>query len=282
MKQALLLSAVICGAALLSGCATPPTKSFVRCGPTYDQQIQQVHRLGVVSDALVVYDRATGKDSVSIADSLIAATNMLAGAAHRLDSDGYDVVFTAGPLVGTFEPPKTSMLVANTRHGSRSNRRTPFVIAPSIAKDTVYRDALLHVVRQAFDAVSDHGELPTDTFRSSPDILQCLKTISERKGVDYLMVAVGSGVIVSGAKQFGQVLATSVLSTVATAGYVTVTEHNISFLDSYVALIDLKNGEVIWSNSLRLPENPASHSLYRHEWPRALLYYLPNQNTTRS
>lgn len=282
MKKAPFLLAVTCGAALLSGCATPPSKSFVRCGPTYDQQIHQVRRLGVVSDAVVVYDRATGKDNVSIADSLIAATNMLADAAHRLNHDGYDVVFTAGPLVGAFEPPTTSMLVADTRHGARSDRLAPFVIAPAIAKDKVYRDALLQVVRQAFDAVSDHGELPTDTFRSNPDTLQALKILSERKHVDYLMVVVGNGLIVSGGKQVGQVLATSVLSTIMTAGLVTISEHNISFLDSYVALIHLTNGEVVWSNSLRIPDNPAASSLYHGEWSRMLLYYLPNRNVTQN
>jgi len=128
------LTAAVALAGLVAGCAVPqPTKSFVRCGPTYGEQMPQARRLGVVSDVVVIYDRASTNDYVSIEDSLIAATNMLADAARHLKSKGYEVAFVDGPLVGAFKPANTPMQAANQRHGEPANRVTPLVVASSSA-----------------------------------------------------------------------------------------------------------------------------------------------------
>ena len=66
-----------------------------------------------------------------------------------------------------------------------------------------------------------------------------------------------------------------------TLGMVTVSAHNTSFLDSYIALIHLTDGEVVWSNSLRLSNNPADRGIYAGGWSRMVLYHFPDRNTPR-
>ena len=119
-------------------------------------------------------------------------------------------------------------------------------------------------------------------MQSEPSIHEDLKLIRERQAVRYLLVVMGDGKIVSAGKQTGQVVGTALLSTVMTLGMVTVTAHNISFLDSYIGLLDLQTGEMLWTNSLRLGQNPADDGLYKGVWPRMLLYHLPDRAKTKT
>ena len=95
--------------------------------------------------------------------------------------------------------------------------------------------------------------------------------------IRYLFVIQGNGSIVSGWKQAGQDIGTAVVSSVLTMGMVTVTKHNVSFLDSYAALVDLQTVEVLWSNSLRMEGwNPANPSAFKKfQWAHHVLYWLP-------
>ena len=50
-----------------------------------------------------------------------------------------------------------------------------------------------------------------------------------------------------------------------------------SYLDSYIAVIDGRSGQMIWSNSLRTLGIPYEESFYKKTWPRQLLYRLPER-----
>jgi hypothetical protein len=153
----------------------------------------------------------------------------------------------------------------------------PFQVADNINADPDYRQALQIVDQRVHVAIVNRGKFPTEGLQSDPATEAALKVIADKTHVRYLLVVQGSGNIVSTGKQVGQALGTAVLSTVLTLGMVTITSHNISLLDSYIALVDLQTAEVIWSNSLRLGNlNPAEANDYKSsDWAHKVLYWLP-------
>ena len=150
--------------------------------------------------------------------------------------------------------------------------------------DPKYTQALLQVLRQAFVSMQSNGELPAEMFRSNPAIPDDLHYIAEKKKTDCLIVIIGRGVIVSHLKQFGQEVASEVASSILTLGLITEDSHNVSFLDSYVGVINLKTAELLWCNSMRLQGDPSVPFFYNYNnnWAQNLLYYLPSQAGKRT
>ena len=264
-------------AALLTGCGTmpPPTKWYVRRGPTYNQTMPTVDRVGVVVDAAIAYDRVDTNYFV-IEDSLLAISNLIREATANLKAKGYEIAFVESPFVGAFKYLPVDYAVADKRKDTPAIRKSPFHTAGDAAADAAYREALARMARDIAAAIDDRGELPTEHVRADEATRAALKAVAEKRGIRYLLLVHGNGTIVSGGKQTGQAIGTALLTGVITLGNVVVVAHNISTLDSYVSLLDLQNAEVLWSNSLALPGlNPANAAHYKERWAHNVLYWLP-------
>jgi hypothetical protein len=283
MKIKTILPILIFTVFLVTGCKIVPTKAFLRTGPSYASRMSEVTHLSLVTDAVVQYVRVA-TNYIVLTDSQFAATNMLLNAKQFLENKGYQVSFFTSPFVGAFENPGMPMSVADERKNSPTVRYPPFYISNSIKDDEPYRRALTQVIAQAAEAVYQKGELPTETFLSDSTITNSLRLIAEREQTDYLMIIVGNGICVSEGKQIGQMFGTALVSTVLTAGFVTAMRYNVSCLDSYVALIDLKTGEILWSNSSGLSDvEPSEFGIYRNgEWATQLLYHFPDRKQLES
>lgn len=270
-------------ALVLSGCITapPPTRSYVRPGPNHETLLPQVKRMGVITDAAVRYDRSGTNDYFCIEDSLAALTNIVSEAVNHLQSKGYEIAFGEACFIGSFKECPQALRVSQKRQDKPVERSAPFYVNPSLSSDEAYRKAVQRVVQRAHEAVINAGELPSETFTSDPGVRESLKVIATQKQVDYLLVTVGDGLLVSAGKQVGQALASSLASIFITAGNAVVTAHNVSFLDSSVALLNLQTGEVLWSNSLRIVGNPAEPGFYKGNWARFLLYHMPDRNAPK-
>jgi hypothetical protein len=268
---------------LVTGCKIVPTNAFLRTGPSYASQMPEVAHLSLATDAVVQYVRVT-TNYIVLKDSQFAATNMLLTAKQFLEKKGYQVSFSITPFVGAFENPGTPMSVAEERKNSPTIRYPPFYISDSLKDDEPYRRALTQVIAQAAEAVIERGALPTETFLSDSTITNSLRLIAEKEQTHYLMIIVGNGTSVSEAKQMGQMFGTALVSTVLTAGFVTAMRYNVSCLDSYAALIDLKTGEILWSNLSGLSDvEPAEFGIYRNgEWATQLLYHFPDRKQIES
>ena len=277
MKRELVLTAVTCALALLlTGCGTvPPTKWFVRRGPTYNATMPTVDRVGVFVDAAIAYDRVDTNYFV-IEDSLLAISNLVREAAADLKAKGYEVAFVEAPFVGAFKHSPQPFAVAEKRGDKPAGRSSPFQVVDGWKEDAAYRDALVKAMRDILGAVENRGELPTDQLRSDEGTRGALQAIADKRQIRYLFLVHGHGTIVSGGKQTGQAIGTALLTGVITLGNAVVVAHNTSTLASYVSLIDLHNAEVVWCNSLGLPGlNPANASHYKGRWAHNVLYWLP-------
>ncbi|MCP4709722.1 MAG: hypothetical protein GY869_13955 [Planctomycetes bacterium] len=48
-------------------------------------------------------------------------------------------------------------------------------------------------------------------------------------------------------------------------------------LSPYVGLLNLKSGQVIWSNSLRFKKSPTSEFFFEKTWPKSMFYHFPER-----
>jgi hypothetical protein len=275
----ILISAVF----LFTGCKIVPTKAYLRTGPSYANEISNVSHFGLLTDAVVRYLRV-GTNYFVLADSKFVATNMLSSATLYLEKKGYSISFSAAPFIGAFEDSDKPMPVADLRRNKPTIRYAPFYVSDVLKNDEPYQWALKQVLEQVTGAITQKGNTPTEALLSDPDITNSLHLIAERNRTDYLMVIVGDGVLVSEGKQAGEMFGTAMVSTVLTAGFVTVMRYDVSYLNSFAGLVDLKTGEILWSNSNGWPNiEPTNLAIYQKgRWAAQLLYHLPDRAQLKS
>jgi len=263
---------------LLSSCATAPTKRFVRTGPNYKQSISKVTEVAIINDVCIWRDNVGSDDYWSIKDSQIAESFMLEGAKEYLRQKGYHIVFQISPFVGAFKKPEMLFRVAQREGAKILNKHPPFYISESLNTDEPYKQALIKVIRQVLQSVEQEKLPPSEVFLSKADIQQSLDIIANRIGADTALFLIGNGVIVSKSKSVAQAIATGILTTALTMGMFTYSQWNVSYLDTFVGLVNLKTGEVLWSNSLRLEGGDLTdRKYYLKRWAQNLLYHIPSR-----
>jgi hypothetical protein len=260
----------------LGGCGVPtkpPVRDYVRVTPSFHGPLDHAQSIGLITDAVITFD-SVGSRYITLDDSRTVASSVLADARHFVESKGYQVKFAETQTVGGFLEKEVHEKSAQTRGAEVTETVFP-VMSGEVYADTGYRDAFRRVLRHVMLATISKGEIPAEQFRADAQIPESLRIITNQRQVDYLAVVLAKGVIVSGGKQMGQTLATGLISTVMTAGLITATRHDISYLDSYVGVINVKTGELEWCNSLRLNGDPSKPEFYKEDhWSATVLYYL--------
>ena len=189
--------------------------------------------------------------------------------AYLREKKGYKVDLQLSPTVCAFKNSEEKFNVAQQKGTKAFFENPPFFVSESVKNDRSYEQALIHVIKQVLNSVAQNEHSPSELFSKDDKMRDSLKIIAERANTEVLLVIIGNGVVVSIGKAIGQ----SVLTTVVTLGLVTA--RNVSYLDSYAALIDLKKGEMLWSNTVRLKEDPTDDDFYLQEWPHQMLYHFP-------
>lgn len=261
---------------VLSSCATTPTKQFVRTGSSYEKNMPQVKNIGLISDACIIRDAVGSEDYYSIEDSKIAGKFMLDSARNYLEGKGYQVEFQISPFVCAFKVPNQTFRVAEGKGAEVTDMQSPFFTDESLIIETEYKESLISLIRQVVASVEQREIPPSQKLLSNGDVQEELRKISEHADAEMLLILAGKGVVVPGGKSFAQGMATGLLTGILTMGMVSVSHYNVSYLDTYVGLVDLRNGEIIWSNSLRLKGiNPTKEGIYQKQWPKSILYHIP-------
>lgn len=268
--------AVFAGGVFAAGCvSTQPIKTLVRQSSGFGAATPtNVDSMGVLVDGEVDYDSMTGL-FIDIADSRTAISELSKQTDSALAAKGYAVDFTETPFVGGWLD-KLPFQVVQDRHGDPAPRVPPFDAGDTA--DPSYQTALRDVSRGLVEGFAN-VVLRDDTRKWSQAARDGLAEISAKKHIRYLLVVQGHGRIESGWKQATVGIGMAALTTLATMGTVTATALKVSWLDSYVMLIDLQNSNVLWSNAVRLssfdPGNPEDYD--KNDWSRQVFYYLPSR-----
>lgn len=267
---------VVIFALLFSSCANVPTKQFVHTGPTYKQSMPKIARVAIINDVCIARDAIGSDDYFSIEDSQVAESFMLAGAKEYLQQKGYEVVLQQSPFVGAFKKPDTLFKVAQREGTEVSDKYSPFYISDSLLTDEPYKQALIKVITQVLQSVEQQESSPSEVFLSKENMQKSLDVIAKRTDADIVLFLIGQGVIVPKGKSVAQGITTAAITTALTLGWFTYARWNVSYLDTYAGLVDLKTGEVLWSNSFRHEGGGfTDREYYSKQWPTSLLYHIP-------
>jgi hypothetical protein len=258
-------------AGLLVGCKPPPTDMFVQKTDDIDTQIGPLQKIVVLCDACCVYDTR----QILVDDSQRAEGFLLNEACRMLREKNYTPHAELACFVGGYKEPTETFAVSFTKSQDPQSIKPPFFQDAQLASDEAYRNALQyieHFSQVCFDMGFNRGA----RFSVNPIAMESLRVIGQRTGADAVLVINAHGNYVPTSKSVGQGLATGLITGVLTLGTVVVVAYDISHVDSYVALIDVKDGRMLWSNSLRLThKHPQDENCYKDRWGHQLLYHLP-------
>jgi hypothetical protein len=194
-------------------------------------------------------------------------------AKKALEIKGYTVNMVSSPFVGSFLNPADSFRVADEKGGEIRTNVPPFYFDDSLATDNEYRNALLDVFNEVYFTMAGNND---PVFSTSKELRNALKIISKRTGNDKILFMIGNGTIVPVGKTILQGVTVGVATALLTFGMFTYYVFDVSYLDSYLALLDLNTGDMLWSNFMRLTDgDPSKESFYSGTWSKNLLYYYP-------
>jgi hypothetical protein len=280
---------------MLSSCATDsaPLKKSLQISPNYDQSIKGIHRIGIVSDVVIATSSTVGEENeiiyFLIKESETIESWILESTKKCLEELGYEVTFDGSPFVGGYISSKP-FNVAQTRGADIEEKVPPFVTNDLFSTDASYLMALRTVIASVFSSIKA-GELekssPSDYFLKGERIQDNLNLIAEKTNAQALVVVVGNGAFVPAGRRFAQGFGNfmgSLTIALATGGATGVSVYtspitiNRPYIQTWVGLVDLKNGEVLWANRETVLKNPLNSFVYDEEWSNRIFYYLSEKS----
>jgi hypothetical protein len=272
----LVVSLLVALAFAWCGCAS--TSNNIDTGPRFEQALGGVSAVSVVGDVCLWRESSAG-NYVMVEESGDACRYMVNSAADYLGTKGYLVSSRVPSLVGTFKDGQTFERVADRKDAEVSQREAPYFVAAEIAHDAEYARALGHLIGGVNDAVRQELVPAHQAFASGGVSDSDLRVVRDHVGTDHMIVMIGDGQSVSGAKSYAQGCLTGALSSALTGGLLTVTAQQSSGVTSRIGLVDLTTGEMLWSNSVYVAEgDPTSESFYSH-FSFQLLRHFPSQGS---
>jgi hypothetical protein len=269
--------AVLAASVCLAGCAVTAASyrtAFQGDTNTAAPALPDIDHVGLFVDGAVEYTDMSD-NFVDIADSRVAVATIADKTNAELARIGVAVDFTATPFVGGMIG-QTPLPAAANRDAKPAPMTPPFDAQG--AGDPADQTALQDVSRGVARAFAEPALL-TNAGGWSPAARDGLAAIAAEKHVRYLLVVQGVGHIESGLRQTVEGVGTAALTAALSLGKVAVSVRNVSWLNSYVMLIDLETGNVVWSNSVLLKNfNPGEPDDYvRKFWSGRVLYRLPGR-----
>jgi hypothetical protein len=271
MKLKLTTSVIM----LLAFCATScaPSKMFVRTVDAYENRISKSEKVGIMNDVCLQLDPLFKKDFILLDDSKVAAILMAEEAKESLEMKGYTVDFVSSPFVGSFLAPNDSFWVADEKGGEKRMIHPPFYFEDSLSTNELYVIALLDVFNEVYLTMAGNQE---PVFSTDSILRQDLQVIADRTGDDKILFMIGNGSIVPVGKTITEGVVLGIVTSILTLGTFTYYEDDASYFDSYLALLDLNTGDLLWTNFMKLSDSdPSRESFYSGTWSKNLLYYFP-------
>jgi len=273
IKMNLKLSsfAIVIISFLAVSCA--PSKTFVRTTTDNESRISKTEHVGIINDVCLQFDPLFKKDYVLLDNSKVAATFMTTSATNYLEQKGYSVEYTASPFIGSFLPYQTPYRLADEKGGEIKMVTPPFYFDDSDSIDEEYLNAMLHTLNEVYYVMTNNYN---SLFSSDTTLRGDLKTIANHTGLDKIIFIVGNGTVVPVGKSILKGLTIGLATTILSFGMFVVYAIDVSYLDSYIMLLDLNTGEMLWSNSMRLSDSdPSKEVFYQQYWSKNMLYHYP-------
>lgn len=273
-------AACLAGLVILS-CAVrppppPPPDVNVRKVPGYEESVGQINSLGLVCDAAIVQDVIAGEDYYCVDGSNAAASFMASAVTQYLESEGFKIEWQAFPFVGAFMPPDSAFKVVDQKGSAVTDRRSPFFVAGTLSEGAL-REDLESLIVSVSEALTEDEPRRSEVFAARAERHGRWAAVADESGQRHLLIVLGHGGNVPRKKTFFQSCFTGCMT-----GPLPVSFYQSSHLLSSAAMVDLKNGQLLWSNVMATRGgNPFKRSYYAEQWARPLLYHLPSRESRR-
>jgi hypothetical protein len=239
----------------------------------------------VVVDACITMDRL--KDYVSVEDSRLVESYMASAISSYLNNVGYKVSKPCMPFVGSYKSAEQTFVVKQQRKDKAVEAHPPFFTEEVGLENATCQAAFARVTREVSRVVEQKASPPADVFRANQTIRADLQLLQSHLQKRYLLVVIGDGKSVPGFTSFAQGMATGMATGILTGGLVVVTACDVTYIDTCAAIIDLAEGELLWSNTLRLQGGKIGREDYYstwneklrtyNGWVQSVLFYVPVQ-----
>lgn len=250
-----------------------PTKTFVRTTTDNETFISKTEHVGIINDVCLELDPLFKKDYVLLDDSKVAASYMVNEAKSYLEKKGYTVDYSLSPFVGSFLPHDDIYRLADEKGGEIRVVNPPFYFDDADSIEDAYLNAMMHILNEVYYTMSNNYN---PVFTSEPALKESLNVIANYTGEDKIMFIIGNGKVVPVGKTLLQGVTLGVLTALVTFGTITYYFYDVSNFNTYVMLLDLHTGEMLWSNSMNIMDNdPRTAAYYEKCWSKNLLYYYP-------
>lgn len=241
MKNRTFSLGIFLFAITMGGCATSPLKYY----PDFPKQKQGVAKVTMLEDIIVVEDIAGNIDSVNVDENKVLGNTLLKIFNDELNQKGYLVEKTMLSSIGLTLNPNNQYQVV----GAPSTGNPPFYIDEAIIQDPDMKQKLTTLFNSLGTYIKKEGE-PSKVIPDAPS----LRIGTES---DALLVILAGGRKVSLGKQIGQ----GVLTTMLTLGTVATWQTSTTVMQLYI--VDLKSGEVLWSDTDFQQYEPSEDHLRR-------------------
>ncbi len=273
-----------------------PYSSYIRVNPLLQKCIDAIDTIVVFTDAAVAVDNGKGyysEQSSSTLDSLI-----FQGVRESLTQKGYVVRQLYPIFLGSFEDSTLPVPVKPSGEHLVHTTRRPCLLQNKLS--TNQRGALRRTCRRLF-LKTVFGTCPEPLLPiSNPAVGADLQTVQKIIGHDHVLFVFHQTMVVNPDGAGGVLIGSIVLSTVLSGGLFTVGIMPKSTPHTYIALLQLSTGRILWSDYssqtavpeyllYRIATNPdkpvtafikpdSLHNEITRRWSRGNLRGFPDKN----
>ncbi len=239
-----------------------------------DPRIENLQGIAIFADVTLLSDNLAGEDFWSIENSRATAQYMIDNAKQFFARNDLKVVFAEAPSIGSFKNKTEPMKVLSQEGGQIEEKLPPLFLNNDLISDQNYQISLSTLYQSTLEAVDQKAKSPSDSYSLTPDAMKALAVVSKNCSANAILLLVGNGTIVSGAKSLTQSLVTGIATGILTMGMLSYSQWDVSVLDTFALLVDTTSGEILWSNSIRLQGGDLTSEDYYPNWSAQVLGQL--------
>ncbi len=262
--------------ACLCSCATGPSPASLRIAPDFNERIATVSNVVILVDFCVTRASISKRDYYCLEESRRAELLAAYATQDLLQDKQYPGRAILTPFIGAFlAGPTDTYDVAEKSGDPIQNLPAPFRTEANVQTNEEFKQGLLQTMACASYTFGPKGATNSPPAGMDQISRELLPFVTKNTGANAALVVVGRGRIVTGGKQFTEGLTTGLLTTAMTLGFATIAVADVPYIETWAALVDLRDGKILWFNSTFLKDfNPTSNS-YLGLWTYPEFHDLP-------
>ena len=231
-----------------------PYRKFVRISPDFQTLQENIDTIAVLSDALVAIDDRN--DYYSANSSYALDSLILYGVTKSLSKKGYTAISIEPCFMGSFMDTILTVPVKPLNENSIQPNVLPYNVTCKLSSSQ--QDAMRRISRKLYLNLVYSDPAKQNSLNLTEQTRTDLNTIAGFTNSTYTFFIFHQAGLVDPALTAGMALGTLALSTLLSGGMIIGYVTKISVFHTYLILLDLSTGKVMWSNYLPYNAAPAT------------------------